>query len=362
MRDMQGEDQVAEIKVVLDRFVAARLITADTDTVEISHEALLTAWPQLRTWLDTDRAGLVTGRQLGDAAESWRREGRDPTALYRRVRLATANEWAARQLERLPPLVAEFLAESNAHHEEENRRARRRVRRRYQIGAVLVVLVLVAASATLYAHQLQVSGDRDRAQTLSRLVADEANRLRVFDPSLSAQLAIVGYRISPTPEARSSLLNSTADAIPTRVLSPAGKIESATVSSDDRLLATGTRTGLVQLWTIASGGVVSRTASSLNGDGQPIVSLAFVPGTRILVGGDKGGKVYLWNLSRPTDPVAMSTPAGPSGGILAVAVSGDGKILAAGGAPYDLDTWRPSVSWATELHDLCNPGYPHATL
>jgi hypothetical protein len=30
--------------------------------------------------------------------------------------------------------------------------------------------------------------------------------------------------------------------------------------------------------------------------------------------------------------------------------------------PYDLDTWRPSVSWATELHDLCNPGYPHATL
>jgi hypothetical protein len=30
--------------------------------------------------------------------------------------------------------------------------------------------------------------------------------------------------------------------------------------------------------------------------------------------------------------------------------------------PFDLDTWRPSVSWATELHDLCNPGYPHATL
>ena len=23
--------------------------------------------------------------------------------------------------------------------------------------------------------------------------------------------------------------------------------------------------------------------------------------------------------------------------------------------PYNLDTWRPSVSWATELSDLCNP-------
>jgi Protein of unknown function (DUF2599) len=30
--------------------------------------------------------------------------------------------------------------------------------------------------------------------------------------------------------------------------------------------------------------------------------------------------------------------------------------------PYDLDTWRPSVSWATEVHDECNPGYPPGTL
>lgn len=28
--------------------------------------------------------------------------------------------------------------------------------------------------------------------------------------------------------------------------------------------------------------------------------------------------------------------------------------------PYDLDTWRPSVSWSTEILDSCNPGYPHA--
>jgi len=28
--------------------------------------------------------------------------------------------------------------------------------------------------------------------------------------------------------------------------------------------------------------------------------------------------------------------------------------------PYNLDTWRPSVSWVTEVADSCNPGYPHA--
>jgi Protein of unknown function (DUF2599) len=30
--------------------------------------------------------------------------------------------------------------------------------------------------------------------------------------------------------------------------------------------------------------------------------------------------------------------------------------------PYDLDAWRPSVSWVNEVYDECNPGYPHGTL
>ncbi len=71
-----GDAQATEMEDALDRFVAQRLVTAHADTVEISHEALLTAWPQLRTWLDTDRTGLVIGRQLADAATTWRREHR----------------------------------------------------------------------------------------------------------------------------------------------------------------------------------------------------------------------------------------------------------------------------------------------
>jgi hypothetical protein len=54
---------------------AARLVTADTGTVEISHEAVLTAWPLLRAWVDSDRAGLVIGRRLRDAAHSWWHDG-----------------------------------------------------------------------------------------------------------------------------------------------------------------------------------------------------------------------------------------------------------------------------------------------
>jgi len=41
---------------VLSIFADARLISLDTDTVELAHEALIRAWPRLRDWIDTDRA------------------------------------------------------------------------------------------------------------------------------------------------------------------------------------------------------------------------------------------------------------------------------------------------------------------
>lgn len=337
-----AEDRDGELEEVLDRFVTARLITADTTSVEISHEALLTAWPQLRTWLDTDRSGLVTDRQLHDAAEIWQREDRDCADLYRGARLATATEWAARQRDGLPSLTADFLAASNAQQQEEDYKARRRVRRRYQIGAMLAVLVVAAASAVGYARQVQVTGNRDRAQALSRLVADEASRLRAHDLPLSAQLALAAYRISPTPEALSSLLSATAFPTAARVLTSYGQADSAAASSGGRLLAAGTDNGRVQLWTLSPGGRLSQAGPLLAGGGQPIVSLAFSLHRPVLAGGSQDGKIYLWNLARPDHPVAIGTLAGPTAGVLAIAITADGHTLAAGGADGKVHLWNLS--------------------
>src|SRR5262249_45532179 len=118
--------QAAAMEEVLDLFVARRLITAHTDTVEISHEALLSAWPRLRRWLDADRTSLVVGRRLADAADAWQREHHDPAALYRGTRLDAAKEWAAGHTTELRPSTAEFLDAST-------RYARRRVRRLGQV-------------------------------------------------------------------------------------------------------------------------------------------------------------------------------------------------------------------------------------
>src|SRR2546430_9707304 len=68
---------VPAVPTVLDQLANARLITVDGDTAQISHEALLRAWPRLREWLGTDPAGLIVEQQLAEAANSWYRGGRD---------------------------------------------------------------------------------------------------------------------------------------------------------------------------------------------------------------------------------------------------------------------------------------------
>jgi len=114
--------QAAAARTVLADLIEARLLTANTgtdssDTVEISHEALLSAWPKLHEWLSQDRAGQRTHRDLTDAARAWQAQKRDPSRLFVGTRLAVAHE------RDLNPDERAFLVACN-HHERAIRRRR----------------------------------------------------------------------------------------------------------------------------------------------------------------------------------------------------------------------------------------------
>jgi hypothetical protein len=61
LSDMPGD--AADAAAVLERFVEHRLVTLDVATAEITHEALLDAWPRLRAWIDADRDDIRTRRR-----------------------------------------------------------------------------------------------------------------------------------------------------------------------------------------------------------------------------------------------------------------------------------------------------------
>ncbi|MFD8551000.1 helix-turn-helix domain-containing protein [Streptomyces fradiae] len=142
--------------VAWEALVRARLVTVGGDTVEISHEALPHAWPRLRAWLDTDRAALLLLQELSRAAAVWRREGRDPSALYRGSRLEAASALAAGPGggRLLSALEEEFLTAGREREDLLRARARWRVRVRRSLLAALRLPPALAATAHRLAHRL----------------------------------------------------------------------------------------------------------------------------------------------------------------------------------------------------------------
>ena len=83
---------------VLDGLIASRLVTVDEKGAQLSHEALLTAWPRLRAWVDADREGIAQHTRFAAAARAWDRTGRQDDDLFRGVRLgASPSGWSRRR-------------------------------------------------------------------------------------------------------------------------------------------------------------------------------------------------------------------------------------------------------------------------
>jgi WD40 repeat protein len=338
-----------DVTGVLDRFVDQRLITAAADEFEIVHEALLVAWPRLRTWLDADRVGLRTCRWLTFAAEVWRDSGRDSGSLLRAVRLAEATEWAedARHAADLNALERDFLAASSEHERAEQRSARRRNLRRQQILAVVVLLFLVAGSLAALNFRQRMLADERRDQAISRSAAIEADKLRGKDVALAGQLSLAAYRVAQTPEARSSLLESYSGPSVTRVVGWAGVLQTIAFTRDGTRMATGGTDRTVRLWNMADRSHPAPVGRPLQGHRDTVYAVAFSPDGRLLASGGGDGTVFLRRIEGGS--VLDGRPlTGARNTVYSVAFSADGRTLAAAGADktvrlWDLsDTARPS--------------------
>jgi WD40 repeat protein len=192
------------VTAVLDKLVAARLVTLDTDTVEIAHEALIRGWPALREWLTEDRETLRAHRQLTDAAAEWERHDRDESLLYRGARLAA---WQDRPDNRLNDAEHAFLTASRRATEREHRLRRRRVRLTISgLGSATVLVTVLAVIALLMATR----ADNERALALSRQLVTEARAQLQLDPELGLLLAREAYTAVANDETEAVLRQATA--------------------------------------------------------------------------------------------------------------------------------------------------------
>lgn len=314
----------------LDVFVRARLVTVDSDSVEITHEALLRSWPRLRTWIAADRAGLLIRQQLAHAAAQWEREGRDPSALYRGTRLDTVRSWAGERdgLGPLGPAETAFLRASRTEEETRQRQARRQVRLRQAMVATLVTLLGCALAAGGLAYRQRADALVQERLARSQALAVRSTLLAGGRPEASMLLAAEAYRTEPAPTARGALLSTQAEPFSARLGGHRGPVNTVAFAPGGHLLATGSSDGTVRLRRLSD----HRTTARLGVPGR-IRSIAFSPDGRTLAVTATTGPVRLWSPGRsapvtllPAETRAARAVAfGPRGHTLAVAAA-DGAV------------------------------------
>jgi formylglycine-generating enzyme required for sulfatase activity len=84
--------KTADAERLVNAFIAARLLVASRGedgqaVVEVTHEALFTAWQTLSVWLDTHREQLKAGQDLEEAAQEWQALGERGSGLASGARL-----------------------------------------------------------------------------------------------------------------------------------------------------------------------------------------------------------------------------------------------------------------------------------
>ncbi|HEY2296436.1 MAG TPA: helix-turn-helix domain-containing protein [Jatrophihabitans sp.] len=324
------------VNTLVDTFVSRRLLTADFDVVQISHEALLTAWPRLHTWIDEDRESLRLHRRLTDATNQWVAAGRDSDLLVTGGRLTAIADWAAEsnhagdlnrvETEFLDASVAAATARRAAEHHQNQR-----LKRLLAVVAVLTVLAVALAVVALYARGVadrqRSAANQARDEALSRQVAVEVASLLPKSPDLAAQLAATSYEISPTGDARSALLGATDVRVPTRLV-VSGRPVQAVAVHDDVLAADGAD-GKVHLWRMHDNAVPMPIGILKPSNPGTLFALAISPDGKTLAAGGAGNVVDLWSLPSARH---LTTLTGFDNTIFSLAFSPDGRTLAVGGA------------------------------
>nr|WP_272925635.1 MULTISPECIES: helix-turn-helix domain-containing protein [unclassified Streptomyces] len=283
---------------VVDVFADARLLTLDEEGAQLAHEALLSAWPRLRGWIDADAALLRERQRLAEAADAWASCGHDPAVLYRGTQLALATEaLSGTHTDRETP-ERRFLAAARAAEG-------RRTRRRRTTRAGLVVLTVLVLLASVTAWQQHRSGIQRDVETASRRLASRAESLRYTQPVAAMRMNVAAWRLHPTPEAAAGLVAAAAQREQDAFRPPVGKgddeYHGAHLSADGRVVLTRDA-GHIHVWDV----VRHRRTARISHHGRQIQDLS-AGGDRLILGKGGRSRVHDARSGKPVGPAFRSS-------------------------------------------------------
>ena len=337
-------DQQA-MATVLDTFGASRQLSFDRDartgepTIELAHEAMLTAWPRMHRWIDAAREDLRTERRVAIAAREWVEAGRDPSFVLGGSRLDQAASWQAASGIAVTPEEREYLDASLAERErrrvdEEARSAherdleRRSVRRLRAVVAVLAVAALIAGALTVFALGQSSRAAREERNAMAREIASASVANLEVDAERSILLALEAIETTREPdgivlpEAEEALHRAM---VASRVVLTKQDLGGTLDWSTKGYFVTEgpENTGTIDLRDAESGASVRSWVGHENSD---VNDVKFSPDGSMLATAGDDGLLKLWD---PETGEPISEIQGGPGGVAGLSFDAEGALVAA---------------------------------
>ncbi len=183
--ELAAEGDATTVEIVLPPLERARLLVAEEGGLTLAHEALLTSWTRLRTWIAEAREDRLLADEIERDADAWSKQRADER-VWRKRRLIAAEDLVRKKSVRVSESARAFVAAGRAIER----------RGKITIGAVAVVIIGIASVAGVQyvrkikeARQLaEESAESARAAAKTaeaekrhaeeqRRVADDATRL-----------------------------------------------------------------------------------------------------------------------------------------------------------------------------------------
>ncbi|MGW8398015.1 nSTAND1 domain-containing NTPase [Streptomyces lydicus] len=196
-----SEDQwrIAQRLAARTRLLVTGRDAEGVETVELTHEALISKWGKLATWVAEDRSYLMWRESVRQDKERWEQAERAPELLPTAAVLAGADQWLHEHGDEMSEAERAFLESGLTHR-------RTRVRRRAALLSGLgAAMVLVLVLSTLFVVTRRESQER-AALGASRALAQAAQDESPTDPVRGVMLSLAAYETATTQEARNEML------------------------------------------------------------------------------------------------------------------------------------------------------------
>jgi WD40 repeat protein len=269
---LREREEASELEATLAVLVERRLVTMDDGlggaTIDLSHEALIAAWPRLRSWIESDRADEERKRALAAKVAEWNE-------------VLTRGVHDAKLLDAVEIMDAErYLSHTAA-----------------RAGVVLGLRELVVRSRT---ELDTIRRQRDEAHRLLALSYEDRGRQLLVEgrpmralPYLDAARRVRDDDERPQTSAALHLsFGHAARALPIAALAHRDRIDCIAFSPDSAYIMTASRDGTVAFWDTVTGG---RLGEPLLHDG-PVLDAAFSTDGERVVTACEDGKVRCWLL------------------------------------------------------------------